>query len=68
MLYAIEIPELYGLTLGDTEFASTQAAWEANGCAPLIVAGPALEAARGVLAARPLRGGTVSHTSSAVRI
>src|SRR5271163_2269260 len=29
MLYAIEIPELYGLTLGDTEFASAQAAWEA---------------------------------------
>ena len=29
MLYAIEIPELHGLTLGDTEFASAQAAWEA---------------------------------------
>jgi len=29
MLYAIEIPELYGLTLVDTEFASTQAAWGA---------------------------------------
>src|ERR1700732_1563191 len=29
MLYAIEIPELLGLTLGDTEFASAQAAWEA---------------------------------------
>ena len=30
MLYAIEIPELHGLTLGDTEFASAQAAWEAS--------------------------------------
>jgi alpha-ketoglutarate-dependent taurine dioxygenase len=29
MLYAIEIPELHGLTLGDTEFANAQAAWEA---------------------------------------
>jgi taurine dioxygenase len=29
MLYAIEIPDLHGLTLGDTEFASAQAAWEA---------------------------------------
>jgi taurine dioxygenase len=29
MLYAIEIPALHGLTLGDTEFASAQAAWEA---------------------------------------
>jgi taurine dioxygenase len=29
MLYAIEVPELHGLTLGDTEFASAQAAWEA---------------------------------------
>jgi taurine dioxygenase len=29
MLYAIEIPELHGLTLGDAEFASAQAAWEA---------------------------------------
>jgi taurine dioxygenase len=29
MLYAIEIPDLYGLTLGDTEFASAQAAWTA---------------------------------------
>jgi len=29
MLYAIEVPELHGLTLGDTEFASAQAAWDA---------------------------------------
>src|SRR5262245_66184161 len=29
MLYAIEVPELRGLSLGDTEFASTVAAWEA---------------------------------------
>ena len=29
MLYAVEIPELFGLTLGDTEFASTAAAWDA---------------------------------------
>lgn len=29
MLYALEIPELHGLPLGDTEFASTAAAWEA---------------------------------------
>jgi taurine dioxygenase len=29
MLYAIETPDLHGLTLGDTEFASAQAAWEA---------------------------------------
>jgi len=29
MLYAIEVPELHGLTLGDTEFASAQTAWEA---------------------------------------
>jgi alpha-ketoglutarate-dependent taurine dioxygenase len=29
MLFAIEVPELHGLTLGDTEFASAQAAWEA---------------------------------------
>src|SRR5262245_24973958 len=29
MLYAIEVPELHGLTLGDTEFANTHAAWEA---------------------------------------
>jgi Taurine catabolism dioxygenase TauD, TfdA family len=29
MLYALEIPELFGLTLGDTEFASTAAAWDA---------------------------------------
>jgi alpha-ketoglutarate-dependent taurine dioxygenase len=29
MLYAIEVPVLHGLTLGDTEFASAQAAWEA---------------------------------------
>jgi taurine dioxygenase len=28
-LYAIEVPELHGLALGDTEFASAQAAWEA---------------------------------------
>jgi taurine dioxygenase len=28
MLYAIEIPDLHGLVLGDTEFASAQAAWE----------------------------------------
>src|ERR1700730_87544 len=29
MLYALEIPELFGLPLGDTEFASTAAAWDA---------------------------------------
>ncbi len=29
MLYALEIPELFGLPLGDTEFASAAAAWEA---------------------------------------
>jgi taurine dioxygenase len=29
MLYALEIPDLHGLTLGDTEFASAAAAWEA---------------------------------------
>ncbi|MSP03211.1 MAG: TauD/TfdA family dioxygenase [Acetobacteraceae bacterium] len=29
MLYAIEIPTLHGLTLGDTEFASAAAAWDA---------------------------------------
>ena len=28
MLYALEIPDLFGLTLGDTEFASTAAAWD----------------------------------------
>jgi len=29
MLYALEIPDLCGLTLGDTEFASAAAAWDA---------------------------------------
>jgi taurine dioxygenase len=29
MLYALEIPELFGLFLGDTEFASAAAAWDA---------------------------------------
>jgi taurine dioxygenase len=29
MLYAHEIPDLFGLPLGDTEFASTAAAWDA---------------------------------------
>lgn len=29
MLYAHEIPDLYGLPLGDTEFASAAAAWDA---------------------------------------
>ena len=29
ILYAIEIPELLGLPLGDTEFASASAAWDA---------------------------------------
>ena len=29
ILYAIETPELYGLPLGDTEFASAAAAWDA---------------------------------------
>jgi taurine dioxygenase len=28
MLYALEIPKLFGLTLGDTEFASAAAAWD----------------------------------------
>jgi taurine dioxygenase len=28
MLYALQIPELLGLVLGDTEFASTAAAWD----------------------------------------
>lgn len=29
MLHALEVPELFGLTLGDTEFASAAAAWDA---------------------------------------
>jgi taurine dioxygenase len=29
ILYAIEVPELHGLSLGDTEFASAAAAWDA---------------------------------------
>lgn len=29
MLYAVEVPELYGLTLGDTAFANAAAAWDA---------------------------------------
>src|SRR3954467_5677091 len=29
MLYALEIPDLFGLTLGDTEFASAAEAWDA---------------------------------------
>ena len=29
ILYAIEVPELHGLPLGDTEFASAAAAWDA---------------------------------------
>ena len=29
MLYALEVPELHGLPLGDTEFASAAAAWDA---------------------------------------
>jgi taurine dioxygenase len=29
MLYALEVPELFGLALGDTEFASAAAAWDA---------------------------------------
>jgi taurine dioxygenase len=29
MLYALEVPDLRGLALGDTEFASAAAAWEA---------------------------------------
>ena len=29
MLYALEIPDLHGLTVGDTEFASAAAAWDA---------------------------------------
>jgi taurine dioxygenase len=29
MLYALEIPDLFGLPLGDTEFASAPAAWDA---------------------------------------
>jgi len=29
VLYAIEVPELHGLPIGDTEFASAAAAWEA---------------------------------------
>jgi taurine dioxygenase len=28
MLYALEVPNLYGLSLGDTEFASAGAAWD----------------------------------------
>lgn len=28
MLYAVEVPELNGLSLGDTEFANTAAAWD----------------------------------------
>jgi len=29
MLYALEMPDLFGLPLGDTEFASAAAAWDA---------------------------------------
>ena len=29
MLYALEIPDLFGLTIGDTEFASAAEAWDA---------------------------------------
>jgi taurine dioxygenase len=29
MLYALEVPDLYGLALGDTEFAGAAAAWDA---------------------------------------
>lgn len=29
MLYALEVPDMFGLALGDTEFASAAAAWEA---------------------------------------
>jgi taurine dioxygenase len=29
ILYAVEVPDLYGLPLGDTEFASAAAAWDA---------------------------------------
>jgi taurine dioxygenase len=29
MLYALEVPQLHGLTLGDTAFANTAAAWDA---------------------------------------
>jgi taurine dioxygenase len=29
MLYALEIPDLFGLSLGDTEFANAAAAWDA---------------------------------------
>jgi taurine dioxygenase len=29
MLYELEVPELFGLALGDIEFASTAAAWDA---------------------------------------
>jgi taurine dioxygenase len=29
MLYSLEVPELFGLALGDTEFANTAAAWDA---------------------------------------
>jgi taurine dioxygenase len=29
MLYALEVPDMFGLTLGDTEFASAAAAWDA---------------------------------------
>lgn len=29
MLYALEVPDLHGLALGDTEFASAAAAWDA---------------------------------------
>lgn len=29
MLYAVEVPDLHGLPLGDTEFASAAAAWDA---------------------------------------
>jgi len=29
MLYAVEVPELYGLSLGDTAFANAAAAWDA---------------------------------------
>ena len=53
MLYALEIPDLFGLTLGDTEFASAAAAWDAL---PERDAAADRRATRGVRLHRPQAG------------
>ena len=53
MLYALEIPDLFGLPLGDTEFASAAAAWDAL---PDGAAAAARRTARGVRLHRPQAG------------